>query len=117
MNYFNIIVIFFNYDQINKVVMSKKEEEKEERAQSIIFQEINRINSDTSKIKENGCAACHILFTLINKMHISEQEASELLSEILTKDSKLNDLYRNGRICSYEKKNDRYSILNKDQTS
>ncbi|MGE5862530.1 MAG: hypothetical protein ACM31H_02050 [Nitrososphaerales archaeon] len=93
MNYFNIIVIFFNYDQINKVVMSKKEEEKEERAQSIIFQEINRINSDTSKIKENGCAACHILFTLINKMYMSEQEASELLSEILTKDSKLNDLF------------------------
>jgi len=69
--------------------MSKKEE----KAKSIIFQEINLINSDVSIIKENGCAACHILFTLINKMHISEQEASEQLSEILTKDSKLNDLF------------------------
>ena len=57
--------------------MSKSEEEKEEIAKSIIFQEINQIISDTSKIKENGCVACHILFTLINKMHISEQEASE----------------------------------------
>ena len=72
--------------------MSKKEE-KEEITKSIIFQEINLINSDVSKIKENGCAACHILFTLINKMHISEQEASERLSEILTNDSKLNDLF------------------------
>ena len=72
--------------------MSKKEE-KEEITKSIIFQEINLINSDVSKIKENGCAACHILFTLINKMRISEQEASERLSEILTNDSKLNDLF------------------------
>ncbi|HEU4483437.1 MAG TPA: hypothetical protein VFR65_10330 [Nitrososphaeraceae archaeon] len=73
--------------------MSKSEKEKEEIAKSIIFQEINQITSDRSKIKENGCAACHILFTVINKMHISEQEASERLSEILTKDAKLNDLF------------------------
>ena len=66
---------------------------REEIAKSIILQEINQIDSDPSKVKENGCAACHILFTLVNKMQISEQDASELLSEILSKDPKLNDLF------------------------
>ena len=66
---------------------------KEEITKSIILQEIHKIDSDPSKVKENGCAACHILFTLVNKMQISEQDASELLSEILSKDPKLNDLF------------------------
>ena len=66
---------------------------REEIAKSIILQEINQIDSDPSKVKENGCAACHILFTVVNKMQISEQDASELLSEILSKDPKLNDLF------------------------
>ena len=73
---------------INRLVMSR-----EEIAKSIILQEINQIDSDPSKVKENGCAACHILFTVVNKMQISEQDASELLSEILSKDTKLNDLF------------------------
>lgn len=66
---------------------------KEEIAKSIISQEICQIDSDTSKIKENGCAACHVLFTLVDKMQISEQDASELLSEILTNESNLNDQF------------------------
>ncbi|HEX7259173.1 MAG TPA: hypothetical protein VF242_14045 [Nitrososphaeraceae archaeon] len=73
---------------INRLVMSR-----EEIAKSIILQEINQIDSDPSKVKENGCAACHILFTVVNKMQISEQDASEILSEILSKDTKLNDLF------------------------
>jgi hypothetical protein len=73
---------------INRLVMSR-----EEIAKSIILQEINQIDSDPSKVKENGCAACHILFTVVNKMQISEQDSSELLSEILSKDTKLNDLF------------------------
>lgn len=66
---------------------------KEEIAKSIISQEICQIDSDASKIKENGCAACHVLFTLVDKMQISEQDASELLSEILTNESNLNDQF------------------------
>ena len=80
------VVIFLTW--INRLVMSK-----EEIAKSIILQEIHQIDSDHSKVKENGCAACHILFTLVNKMQISEQDASELLSEILSKNPKLNDLF------------------------
>ena len=69
--------------------MSKEQE----IAKSIILQEIHQIDSKASKVKENGCAACHVLFTLVTKMQISEQDASELLSEILSKDPKLNDLF------------------------
>jgi hypothetical protein len=69
--------------------MSKEQE----IAKSIILQEIHQIDSNAFKIKENGCAACYILFTLVTKMQISEQNASELLSEILSKDPKLNDLF------------------------
>ena len=71
--------------------MSK--EEKEKIAKSIILKEIHKIDFNASKVKEKGCAACHVLFTLVNKMQISEQDASELLSEILSKDPKLNDLF------------------------
>ena len=59
--------------------------EEDEIAKSIILQEIHQINSNASKVKENGCAACHVLFTLVNKMQISEQDASELVSEILSR--------------------------------
>ena len=66
---------------------------REEIAKSIISQEICQIDSHASKIKENGCAACHVLFTLVDKMQISEQDASELLSEILTNEPNLNDQF------------------------
>lgn len=66
---------------------------KEEIAKSIILQEIHKIDFNASKVKENGCAACHILFTLVTKMQISEQDASELLSKTLSKDPKLDDLF------------------------
>ena len=66
---------------------------KEEIAKSIISQEIRQIDSNASKIKENTCAACHVLFTLVDKMQISEQDASELLSEILTNEPNLNDQF------------------------
>ena len=66
---------------------------KEEIAKSIISQEICQIGSNSFIIKENGCVACHVLFTLVDKMQISEQDASELLSEILTNEPNLNDQF------------------------
>ena len=48
---------------------------KEETALSIILQEIHQIDSNASKVKENGCAEFHVLFTLVTKMQISEQDA------------------------------------------
>ena len=37
--------------------------------------------------------ACHILFTLVNRMGISEASASDQLSEILTHDQNLNEKF------------------------
>jgi hypothetical protein len=46
-------------------------------------------------IRSNGCAACHVLFTLANKMNISEQDAADdMLSEVLLDNNRrLKDLF------------------------
>jgi hypothetical protein len=59
----------------------------------IILQQVNNLVTNPSVIKQNGCAACHILFELANKMHISELDATDLLSQILLHDPYLNDAF------------------------
>lgn len=62
-------------------------------AKEITSKEINNIKDDPSIIKSNGCAACHLLFSLVDKMHLNESEASDLLSQILFHDPQLNDSF------------------------
>jgi hypothetical protein len=62
-------------------------------AKEITSKEINNIKDDPSIIKSNGCAACHLLFSLVDKMHLNESEASDLLSQILFHDQQLNDSF------------------------
>ena len=59
----------------------------------IAEKEIGIVNENPSIIRSNGCAACHILFTLANKMKISEQDAADLLSEVLLDNNQLNDQF------------------------
>ena len=59
----------------------------------IAEKEIGIVNENPSIIRSNGCAACHILFTLANKMKISEQDAADLLSEALLDNNQLNDRF------------------------
>lgn len=66
---------------------------KQNVAKQIVSGEINNVSADPTIIKQNECAACHILFTLIDKMHINESDASNMLSEILFHDPKLNDTF------------------------
>jgi hypothetical protein len=73
--------------------MLSKDDGGDNEAKQIISQEINRINADPSTIKVNGCAACHVLFSIVDKMHLNESEASDLLSQILFHDSQLNELF------------------------
>jgi hypothetical protein len=54
-----------------------------EVAQKIISKTISSVNENHLVVKENGCAACHVLFNLSKEMEISEQDASDLLSEVL----------------------------------
>ncbi|MGA9154030.1 MAG: hypothetical protein WBZ36_25905 [Candidatus Nitrosopolaris sp.] len=62
-------------------------------AKNLIDQEINDIMMMPTRVMENGCVACHILFTLVDRMGISEASASDELSEILTHDQNLNEKF------------------------
>ena len=56
----------------------------------------NLIRKELDKIKDHqvhlhgGCVACHMIFTLKERLGVPEQNAADLLSEILTNDSTLN---------------------------
>ena len=62
-------------------------------AKKLIEQEINAILMTPTRVKENGCVACHILFTLVDRLGISEAAASDQLSEILFHDQNLNEIF------------------------
>jgi hypothetical protein len=59
----------------------------------IAEKEIGIVNENPFVTRSNGCAACHILFTLANKMKISEQDAADQLSEVLLDNNQLNDQF------------------------
>ena len=52
----------------------KNNENNENIAKKITSEEINRVNTNPSTIKVNGCAPCHVLFSLVDKMHVNESE-------------------------------------------
>ena len=58
---------------------------------NLIEQEINAVMMMPNRVRENACVACHILFTLVNR--ISEASASNQLSKILTHDQNLNEKF------------------------
>ena len=67
--------------------------DKHDIAKNLTEQEINAVMMMPTRVRENGCVACHILFTLVNRMGISEASASDQLSEILTHDQNLNEKF------------------------
>jgi hypothetical protein len=80
-------------------MLNKDDDEKnnnnsdENLAKKITSEEISCVINNPSVIKANGCAACHVLFSIVDKMHLNESEASDLLSQILFHDSKLNESF------------------------
>lgn len=71
--------------------MVQRDNNAKEKAEQIISSEIATVSQNPSVIKGNGCAACHVLFTTAEKMQISEQDAADLLSEVLLDNIQLND--------------------------
>ena len=67
--------------------------EKEDAAEQIISQEVSAVANDPARIKENGCAACHVLFMLVGRMGLSETDAADLLTEVLLARPELNDRF------------------------
>jgi hypothetical protein len=65
-----------------------------EEAEQIIKNEIFAVTSNPSIIRDNnGCAACHVLFKVKETMKVSEQDAADLLSEVLLDNTPLNDQF------------------------
>jgi hypothetical protein len=62
-------------------------------AKKIILREVQNVRDSPSEVRQDGCAACHVLFTLIDKMQISESNATDLLSQILFHDQQLSDSF------------------------
>jgi len=71
--------------------MDPKNETTKKLAEEIIRCEIAAVMRNPLLIKRNGCAACHVLFSIVDKMQVSEQDAADLLSEVLLENSTLND--------------------------
>jgi hypothetical protein len=78
---------------LNKDDNENSNNNNENIAKKITSGEISNIKDDPSVIKANGCAACHVLFSIVDKMHLNESEASDLLSQILFHDLQLNDSF------------------------
>jgi hypothetical protein len=66
---------------------------REKEAEVLISQEVNNVSMGSNEVKQNGCAACHVLFTLVDKMQVSETEAADLLTEILLSNPQINDQF------------------------
>ncbi len=67
--------------------------EKDNTAAQIISQEVNAVACDPARVRRNGCAACHVLFTLVGRMSLSETDAADLLTEVLLARPQLNDRF------------------------
>ena len=61
------------------------------QAEYIIKSEIASMSKNHAAVKQNGCAACHVLFKVQEGLQVSEQDAADLLSEILLDNPQLND--------------------------
>lgn len=57
---------------------------------NLIVQELQKIKDHKTHLGQ-GCAACHVMFSLKNALGSSEQDCADMISQILTEDSKLNE--------------------------
>ena len=64
-------------------MLNKDDNTNNNNTDEIIAKKIRSVKDNPSIIKANGCAACHVLFSLIDKIRVNESKASNLLSQIL----------------------------------
>jgi len=59
-------------------------------AEKIVAEQVDAVSKNPSLVRGNGCAACHVLFSLRDKMGISEADAAAMLSEVLLENKELD---------------------------
>lgn len=59
---------------------------------NMIKEELQKVRKHQSELHQ-GCAACHIIFSIKNKLGSSEQDCADILSEVLTEDPTLNQQF------------------------
>lgn len=58
-------------------------------AEAVIRETLDQIKKHEIKLHQ-GCVACHVIFSLTQKSGRSEQDAADLMSQVLTGDPELN---------------------------
>jgi hypothetical protein len=61
-----------------------------QKGKEIIENELRSLRTG-SMVNKDGCVACHMIFTMVNRLNTNEQDAADLLSQILTNYPALND--------------------------
>lgn len=73
--------------------MVNLDDESRIKAEQIVKAEIAAVTENHGAVRDNGCAACHVLFKLKDAMQVSEQDAADLLSEVLLGNDLLNNQF------------------------
>lgn len=60
------------------------------KIRNLIKEELKKIRTHQTELHQ-GCAACHVMFSLKEKLDISEQDCADLVSELLGEDAALNE--------------------------
>ena len=71
--------------------LANLDDKSRQQAEQRIKSEIAAVTNNPAVIKGNGCAACHVLFKVKETLQVSEQDAADLLSEVLLDNSSLNE--------------------------
>lgn len=62
------------------------------RIRNLIKEELEKIRTHRTELHQ-GCAACHVMFSLKEKLDIPEQDCADLVSELLSEDAVLNEKF------------------------
>ncbi|MER3407283.1 MAG: hypothetical protein C4292_00150, partial [Nitrososphaera sp.] len=73
--------------------MSVDDDKAVDAAEKIISAEVDAVGANPAIIRGNGCAACHVFFTLAGRMSLSEAGAADLLTEALLARPELNERF------------------------
>ncbi|MEW6043152.1 MAG: hypothetical protein AB1299_09335 [Thermoproteota archaeon] len=60
------------------------------KIRNLIKEELAKIRAYKTELHE-GCAACHVMFSLKERLGVSEQDCADLVSELLSEDALLNE--------------------------